>query len=272
MGLFDRVTDLLGGTRDRGDPPGGSPDPEAAPRDAPAKQTHGSHWDTLVPPTDREAAIRDLVTRAVETGEAVAAGRHRGREVVGHRLADGPLGTLTLTLGDEIVTAYPVAAGAERPAAVTDSTEWESGLEAWVECDLGTTTVSTFATNYYALDGAPTGAGRVSLSGLLYEFAPAEGGAVAAGDESALDPETVGLTSWQAGAVDDYVVRSVPSAVERVSLLGHEAYRIEAPLRRDPDGEPVHCVFYAGTHLGGDRDPAVGEPFEGAAWLQGRYR
>lgn len=276
MGLFDRLTDLLGGGRTEPlpeDPPGGEQDPAAPPRDHPSKQSHGSHWDTVVAPERREAAIRELATRAVENGEPSEGHAVDGRQVTGYRLADGPLGVLTVTVEGEVVTAYPVGAGSEVAMNVTKRDEWTTGVEAWLTGSAGDAALTVFGTNYYAHPGRRFEGGRsASLAGFLYEIGPAGDETVvdADGDEFAIDPEFAGFTPWEAGAVDDYVLRTVPETVERVSLSGHEVHRIEAPLFREPDGDAVDCVLYAGTHLGDGYEPTVGEPFQAPAWLQAR--
>ncbi|PSQ40235.1 hypothetical protein BRD10_02580 [Halobacteriales archaeon SW_12_71_31] len=278
MGLLDWLVDRLRGSRgapavDPG-PPGGSRDPEDPPRDHPSKQAHGSHWDAVVGDEGREAAIRRLAARAVEDGDPVEGVPPSldGAEVTGHRLAEGPLGVVTVTLDGEVATAYPVGAGVEQAMTVTGRREWTSGLEAWLTGEVGDVAVTAFGTDYYARPGERFEGGHtVSLAGFLYDLGPAAAATVdAGGRELAVDDSFAGFTPWEAGAIDDYVVRTTPERVERVGLFDHALYRIEAPLYREPDRGTADAVFYAGTHLGDDYEPTAGEPIRAPAWLQVR--
>jgi hypothetical protein len=282
MGLFDRVGDLLGGDADpTGDPPGGDADPDAPPRDHRSRQRHGSHWTAVA--ADREAAIRRLLTRAVEEGDPVEGRPVDGATVTGYRHAEGPLGVLAVTVDGDLRTGYPVGAGAEHDLTVTDCQPWETGVEAWLSGTVGDaeTELSLFETNYYVAGPAePDTVRSVSLAGFPYAVAPAEGETLVQRDDAefefSVDTEVAGFTPWAAGAVDDYVVRTVPTAVERFTFAGQAVSRVEAPLAR-VDGDGLDCVFYLGDHLGPeeagvDAVPSVGEPFQAAVWLQGRVR
>jgi len=180
---------------------------------------------------------------------------------------------VTVTLGNQVATAYPVGAGAEHPVTVTDRREWESGLEAWLVGEVGDAAVTAFGTNYYAHAGDRFEGDRTAaIAGFLYDLGPATAATVDAGGEQfEVDDAFAGFTPWEAGAVDDYVLRTTPERVQRVSLVDHGVHRIEAPLFRDPDGGTVDAVFYAGTHLGDGYEPAVGEPLQAPVWLQARF-
>ncbi|PSQ45607.1 hypothetical protein BRD17_01110 [Halobacteriales archaeon SW_7_68_16] len=133
MGLLDRVRSLLDGS-DGGGHGGSSDDPPDGAggnrRDGPAVQSHGSHWDTVLPDEGRGGRLEELTTRAVETGEPIEGHPHEERAVTGHRLDDGPLGVLSVSLDGMIATAYPVAEGVEHPMTMEALKPWESGVEA----------------------------------------------------------------------------------------------------------------------------------------------
>jgi len=277
MGLLEWLVDRLRGSGSGtpgtdGGPPGGSRDPEDPPRDHPSKQAHGSHWDTIVDDDRREAAIERLAVRTVDDGDPATGAPLDGAAVTGYRLAEGPLGVVTVTTDGEVATAYPVGAGAEHSMTVTGRREWASGLEAWLTGEVGNAAVTAFGANYYAHAGDRfEGVHTVSLAGFLYDVGPATETTVdAGGEELSIDDSFAGFTPWEAGAIDDYVVRTTPERVERVGLFDHAVRRIEAPLFRDPENGSVDAVFYAGSHVGDDYEITTGEPIRAPVWLQAR--
>lgn len=280
MGLFDRIRALLDGgdsgertaeKRGAGTPPGGEGGPPTrSDPSGPAVQSHGSHWDTLVPDAGREAAIQELTMETVSEGEIIEGEPLDGATVTGHRLQDGPLGTLAVSIDQQIATSYPIGTGVDHTVETTARNEWETGIEAWLGGNLDEAAITTFASNYFQHPGEHFGGEcRVSLAMLMYDFGEAEYETVVDEDGEELDVSNfAGFRPWERGAVDDYVVRTTVDAVETVSHGGFEAYRIEAPLFRTPDGRNVDAAFYVGTHLVDDYEPREGDDVEGAGWMQ----
>lgn len=275
MGLLDALRGLVGG---RSGPAGGGSGGDGPPADPtdPRLQSHGTHWEVLLPDEgdgDWAEALQDLVMETAEAGTVVEGADRGDREVRGYRYRDGPLGTVAVTLDGAVATAYPVGEGVEHDVAVTRRVEWESGVEAWVGGDLGPAAVDFFATNYFERPAATFEGDRaVSLALLAYGLGPADGETVVGPDGEELSlSRMAGFTPTSWGAVDDVSLRTAVTAVERVHHAGVDAYRLTAPLFRTADEEDVPVAVYVADHaLEGDYAPSEGDDVAGVGWLQGR--
>ena len=284
MGLFDRITSLFGSdTTDTGrgenhgtggPPVGGGGQQLDAGQPGPSMQSHGSHWDTLVPDDGREATIKDQVMEAVSTGEPIEGVDLDGTPVTGHRVQDGPLGTVAVSVGQQIATAYPVAEGVTHTVDMTELNEWEAGIEAWLSGTLADARITTFASNYFQYPAERFGGEcDVSLAILMYTVGQADNEVVVdeQGNEQEVSSDFAGFRPWERGAPDDYVLRTTIDTVEPISYGKFDAYRIEAPLFRTPDEQEFDVALYVGTHLIDD-EPHPGDQIEGAGWMQAWFK
>lgn len=281
MGLFDRLADLFG--RSDADAVGRGPAGEVTdatdgddPRRDPSRQSHGSHWDTVVAPADRERAIQEALMWTVEEGTPEEAGTYDQRAAVGYRDPPDPVGATVVTLDGQVATGYPVADGVTHDCTVTGRTGWESGVEAWVALTVDEAVVTCFDTGHYAHRGDPPGGETtVSLSVLLYSLGEADPDEVVAVDESGaeLDPSGMaGFFPYEDGAPDDYAVRTTVSEVSRWEWRDTAGYRIRAPLFRTEAGEDVDTAMYVADHNCADGyEPETGDDVEGLGWLQGQF-
>lgn len=283
MSLLDSIARLLGGsgadgTRDeepgstRGEvsePTRGEGLPWVADRDL---QSHGSHWDALVPPDGREAAVRDLLAETVSEGTVIAGTDRRGTEVTGYRHRDGPLGTLAVTLDGRVATAYPVGEGVANDLHVDRLQDWESGVEAWLGGSLGEAALALFPTNYFARPREALGGDCTATIALLaYDLRRADRETVVDDDGRERDVSgTVEFGPSTGGAPDDFVIRTTASSVEPVSHAGFDAYRIRAPLVRREDGPDAEVDVYVAAHNVAGEVPSPGDDVAGAAWMQAR--
>lgn len=278
MGLFDWFGDVFAG--DEADAVGRGTDTTAtaeggSDRRDTDQQRHGSHWDTVVAPDDREAAVKRRLVGTVEDGAPAEAGSHEGATVVGYRDLPSPVGATVVTLDGQVATGYPVADGVAHDLTVTDRTGWASGLEAWVDGSLSGATLTCFDTDFFAHRAAPPeGTTRVSLSVLLYSLGaadPDERVVTDAGEELGLGG-MAGFFPYEGGAPDDYAVRTTVSAVDRWDWREAAGYRVRAPLFRTEDGADVEAAMYVADHNCADGyEPRPGDDVEGLGWLQGRF-
>ena len=276
MGLFDGLLSVFGSGDERESAAGSTADSRTS-VDGPPNQSHGSHWDTVLAdegnwPEPVEAAL----DHAMEHGTRVESQRN---DVSGVRYDEGP-GTVWVTVDDrdersgEIVSFYPGIDGTDVTLSVHGLREWATGVEAWVQGDLGPATVSTFPTNFFARERDAFGGNcEVSLAAMLYEGGPHETGSVslAGGDAYELGAAAA-MNETEGGAPDDYYFQTSVEDVERVSGDLFDGYLIEAPFFRKQDaGVDVPGTLYLGSHVAGSYEPAVGDAIEGAGWLQARF-
>jgi hypothetical protein len=312
MGLFEGLRSMLGrragGETDDESTSGSASgserradtEREAAPpgfeRSGPVRQTHGTHWATVVPQVTREATVDALTSETVDDGEVVVGESVDGGGVRGYRYRPGALGAMAVTVDGELATAYPIGDGVAHDVDTTGRKQWQSDVEAWVRARVGDVGVTTFASNYFEHPAAfYAGECVAELSVFMYEFdrvaaarddepgvavgdggvrSTREDGANSSSEGSDRVSSTTGAVGrvrpWEEGACDDYVVRTRVDAVERVSLGDCEAYRIEAPLHRGARSGRVDVAVFVGTHVAGDVVPRVGDVVEGPGWLQAR--
>lgn len=280
MGLFDWLSGLLGGRESDADAVGrGSVNPDesggeaSVNRDA-TRQSHGSHWDTVVAPPDRETTIEAAVMETVESGEPVETGTDEVA-VVGYRDRPDPVGATVVALDGQVATGYPVAEGVVHEIEVTSLTGWETDIEAWVDGTLDDAAVTFFSTDHFEhRSDPPGGTATVSLAVLLYSLSEADADETVVtddGEELSL-AGMAGFFPYGEGAPDDYAVRTTVSAVERWSWRDAEGYRLRAPLFRTESGEAVDVAMYVADHnLADGYEPAVDDDVEGLGWLQGTF-
>lgn len=259
MGLIDWLGDVFGG--------GGPADD----RRGATRQRHGSHWDTVVAPGDRETALRTVLLATAEDGTPSDAGTHEGTPVVGYRDAPDPVGATVVTLDGQVATGYPVADGIDHEFNVTDRTEWASGIEAWVEGTVGAVTVTCFDTDWFAHRSAPPkGNVPVSLSVLLYSLQAADPAEPLGTEDGAKADATAGFLPFEEGGADDYAVWTTVGDVARWTWRDTAGYRLRAPLFQAEGREDVGVVMYVADHnLVDGYVPEAGDEVEGLGWIQG---
>lgn len=263
--------------------PGDAPDAAAdggadeSPDPADDAQSHANHWSALVPPDDREEEVPELIETTVDEGEAVEGEPVEDGDVLAHRRQDGALGTITVAVDQEVITAYPVADGVEQTIDVEQVGGWASGVEAWIVGESGPASLTSFATNFFELDReALDREFDAEVAVFMYNVGEAEADSIEVDGEEVDVSSFAGFRPWDAGAPDDAVVRTTVEEVERVSLDDWGAYRIEAPLFRQEDEETgeeerVDAAFYVADHVAGDYEPEPGDAIEGAAWIQAEF-
>lgn len=236
-------------------------------------QTHGSHWDTVIPDDGTGTNIQDIVTETVKTGEARAGVDHNGQTVVGYVKGGSPVATMVVTIDGEIATAYPRIEGVGHEITAEALNEWEAGIEAWVGGTLGPASIRMFTTNYFEHPAEHFGGDcSVSLTLLAYDFGQADYDTVVGEDGEELDvSEFVGFRPWERGAPDDYVIRT---KVKEVNQIEHGEIRgslLRVPLFRDEEGTAFDVNLFVADHVAGEYEPAVGDTVEGACWLQAAF-
>lgn len=259
MGLFDWLGGLFGD---------GGPGDD---RRGTTRQRHGSHWDTVLAPGDRETALRTVLMATVEDGTPSEAGTHEGGSVVGYRAAPDPVGATVVTLDGQVTTGYPVADGVAHEFDVTDRTAWASGLEAWVEGTVGPVTVTCFDADWFAHRSAPP-AGNVtlSLSVVLYSLQAADPSEPLATEDGAKADAAAGFLPFEEGGADDYAVWTTVGDVTRWTWRDTTGYRLRAPLFRAEGRDDVSVAMYVADHnLADGYVPEPGDEVEGLGWVQG---
>lgn len=236
-------------------------------------QSHGSHWDTVLPDDGSGANVQEVVMQTVSEGAAAVGVEHDGMDVVGYAAGDGAVQTVAVTLDGGIATAYPHVEGITHEFSSQELNEWESGIEAWVGGNLGPASVTAFATNYFERPAGEFGGDRsVSLSLLAYDFGPSDYDTVVGEDGEELDvSDFVGFRPWERGAPDDYVVRTKVTDVSRVEDEPVSGHLLRVPLFRSEEGVEFDVNCFVADHVAGEYVPTVGDTVEGACWLQATF-
>jgi len=280
MSIFDRIRDAVGDEGDRkrdssGDPatPGagvdrGTDTGRVGSGDDRKTGSHGSHWDTLI---RDNATVREAIMATVEDGETREGAAVGDRPVTAHVYpTDGPVRTVAISLGGEVVTAYPVGDGARHEVTLERVIDWANDVEAQLSFECLGSRLAAFDTGFFfrTPDQYEVGtAYRMDLAAFVYDLEPAddpdEGTRTVPGDG------VVEYLRFDGGDVDDYVFRTRLEAVEETTFAGGTVYRLRAPLFRD-GGEDATITFYAAQHAIGDYQPRAGDDVEGVCWLQGR--
>jgi hypothetical protein len=261
MGLFDWLGDLLGDSGPTDD------------RRGTERQRHGSHWDTVLAPEGREAALRTVLTATVEGGTPSEAGTHEDAPLVGYRDSPNPVGATVVTLDEQVTTGYPVADGVGHEFGVTDRTEWASGVEAWVEGTVGAVTVTCFDADWFAHRSAPAGGDvTASLSVLLYNLQSADPTEPLVTADGAKADATAGFLPFEKGGADDYAVWTTVDDVTRWTWRDTAGYRLRAPLVRAEGSDDIDVSMYVADHnLVDGYVPEPGDEVEGLGWVQGSF-
>ncbi|WP_410766630.1 hypothetical protein [Haloferax sp. DFSO60] len=238
-------------------------------------QSHGSHWDTVLPDDGTGTNIDDLVFQTVKEGEPVEGVTHEDQNVTGY-IGDGEeVKPMVVTLDSQVATAYPRIEGVTHEFSATQLNEWNIGIEAWIGGDLGPAGVTAFATNYFEHPPEHFGGDcSVSLALSAYDFGESDYDTIVGEDGEELDvSDFVGFRPWERGAPDDYVVRTKVKETTRVEHGPIQGYLLRVPLFR-PEGEagPEFDVnLFVADHVAGEYEPNVGDSVEGACWLQAEF-
>lgn len=236
-------------------------------------QSHANHWGALVPPEEGGDAVEELIETAAAEGDQLEGEELDGSTVVGHLDQDGPLGTMAVSVDNEVVTGYPIAEGVDQQIDVEQVGEWDTGVEGWLLGECGPATLSPFATNYFELDRDEIGGDHTaSLAMVVYRVEEAESDTIETEDGEEVDvSDFAGIRPWNEGGPDEYVLRTTVEDVEEITLGEYDGYRVEAPLLRPEDGETIDAAFYVGEHVAGDYEPEAGDVIEGVGWLQAAF-
>lgn len=276
MGIFDRIRDAVGdgADRTRGSARDEAPDPgidrgresaRVGSADDGKTGSHGSHWDTLA---RDNATVRESVLATVENGETREGVAVEAGPVTAHvHPTDGPVRTVALSVGGEVVTAYPVGDGVQREVTVERVIPWANDVEAQLAFDCQGSRLAAFDTGYFfrESDAYEVGASyRTDLAAFVYDLEAAD-----ADGESRPEGGVAESVRFDGGDVDDYVFRTRLEDVAETAFADTRVYRMRAPLYTG-DGEDVTVTFYASGHAIGDYRPAAGDDVEGICWLQGR--
>jgi len=282
MGIFDRLRDAVGGDADpgrgssgdlagRGD---GSADPgvdrgsgsgRAGTDDDRKTGSHGSHWDTLI---RDNATVRESILATVEDGETREGIPVGGDRVTAHvHPTGGPIRTVAISVGGEVVTAYPVGDGSRREVTLDRVIPWANDVEAQLSFDCRGSRLAAFDTGYFfrGADSYDVGASyRTDLAAFVYDL---EG--VDDPDRGTRPDDFAEFLRFDGGDVDDYVFRTRLEGGTETTFAGNTVYRLQAPFFV-ADGETVTVTFYVADHATGGYRPTAGDDVEGVCWLQGR--
>lgn len=277
MGLFDRVRTLVGDGDhgDRARPPNdpdqrwGRPQADQYPNERPAAtETHGTHWNAVLPGTD---AVRPLVRGTVEAADPEQGRTLEDGPVTAYTHGEGPVRTRVLAVDGRVRTTYPVGEGIAHDVTLRDVDPWDSGIEARRWVDLVGARLAAFDAGYWRAERPPDiGSATLTLSAFAYKLEDAAGETVVdeAGNEYDVS-KVAGLFPFDGGGPDDYVFQTVVEDVATVPFGDETLYRVRAPLFRDDDRRDVDVSLYAATHVTDGYVPSPGDDASGVLWLQG---
>lgn len=240
---------------------------------------HGDHWLTVL---ESDNDIQSSVVGSIENPEFVEQLKQKKSKIKAYFSQGGLLKTCTITVNDELWTAYPfVKDGMEHEITIDGIEEWANEYEAQICCSLGDASLAFFDTMYFKNRGVYEQGKKYNflLSALAYSLTKTEPKTLT--DKDGRELSTKGMAAFfpfEKGDIDDFIFHVPVKEVIESKFGNKTVYRIKAPLfRKGPlyraggEDDIEIFIFVLASKTKG-YVPAVGDDIAGVMWLQGHLK
>lgn len=234
---------------------------------------HGDHWIAML---ESDSEIQSFVIGSVENPEFIESLKQKDNKIKAYFSQGETLKTCTITVNDELWTAYPfVKDGIEHEIAIDGIEEWINEQEAQIRCSLGDASLAFFDTMYFKNKGIYEQGKKYTflLSALAYSLTKTEPKTLT--DRDGRELSTKGMAvffPFEKGDIDDFIFQVPVKEVIESKFGNKTVYKIKAPLFRLDGEDDVDLFIFVLANRTEGYVPAVGDDITGVMWLQGHIK
>ncbi|MHC1757136.1 MAG: hypothetical protein AB9861_17190 [Methanosarcina sp.] len=240
---------------------------------------HGDHWLTVL---ESDNEIQSSVIGSIEKPEFVESLKQKDNKIKAFFSQGEMLKTCTITVNDQLWTAYPfVADGIPHEITIDGIEEWINEQEAQIRCSLGDASFAFFDTMYFKNRGIYEKGKKYNflLSALAYSLTKTEPKTLT--DRDGRELSTKGMAAFfpfGKGDIDDFIFQVPVKEVTELKFGNRTVYRIKVslfrkgPLYRLNGEDDIDLFIFVLANTTKGYVPAVGDDITGIMWLQGHVR